>query len=110
MSSSLLNDNQNSELKRLMIATGRLPETLWRTLQNYPFIFFNDVKEAKIDYSIATKPSESTTFEYNIILNTESNNCIEKRYKGIEKAIRDLFWKEAQIKISINGQEVYKSE
>lgn len=110
MSSALLGGNQNKELKKLMIVSGRLPETHWKTIQSYPFIFFNDVSEAKLEYSVAIKPSEHTVFHYELSTNIESNNCIEKRYKGIEKAIKDLFWKEAQIKISINGQEVYKSE
>ena len=99
------------DLTKLMLFFGKVSEVHIRNLQSYPYIFFNELKECKLDYSIATvDKSEPTTFSYDLILNLESNDRLEKRYSALESAVRKLFWKEAQIKVSINGKEVYKSE
>lgn len=99
------------DLTKLMLFFGRIPETHIKSLESYPFIYFNDLKEAKLDYSIATKDKNGETiFSYALSLNLESNDHLDKRYKALEMAARSLFWKEAKIKININGQEVYKSE
>jgi hypothetical protein len=94
-----------------MLFLGRVPETHLKSLQAWPFIFFNDVHESKLDYEIETTDKEKpTTFQYDLTLKLESNDHLDKRYKGLERAVRDLFWKEATIKVLINGKEVYKSE
>lgn len=99
------------DLTKLMLFFGRIPETHLKSLESYPFIFFNDLKEAKLDYSVATKDKNGETiFSYALSLNLESNDHLDKRYTALESAVRNLFWKEAKIKIAVNGQEVYKSE
>lgn len=100
------------DLTKLMIFFGRVPETHLISLKSFPFIFFNDHTEApKLDYSVATKKEDDdTSFKYSLNIKLESNDELEKRYKALEKAVRDLFWKEAKVSIDINGKEVYKSE
>lgn len=94
-----------------MLFFGRIPETHVKSLESYPFIFFNDLKEAKLDYTVATKNGDGdTVFTYDLSLNLDSNDQLSKRYSALEDAVRKLFWKEAKVKIKINGNEVYKSE
>ena len=98
------------DLTKLMLFFGRIPETHIKSLQSYPFIYFNDLKEAKLDYVVAKDKNGETIFSYDLSLNLEPNDHLDKRYKALEVAVRNLFWKEAKIKITINGQEAYKSE
>ncbi len=95
-----------------MVFFGRVPETHLISLKSFPFIFFNDHTEApRLDYSVATKKEDDYTyFKYSFNIKLESNDQLEKRYRALETAVRDLFWKEAKIQININGKEVYKSE
>ena len=78
-------------------------------MQSFPWIFFNHLKEVKLDYDIGTKKEDPSLVSYDLILSTENDN-LSTRYKALESAIRSLFWKDMKVKISINGQEVYKSE
>lgn len=102
----------NQDLIKLMLFFGRIPETHLKSIQSYPFIYFNEHKEdPKLDYFIATKKEDGeTVFSYDLSLDLEKNDHLEKRYKGLELAIQQLFYKEAKVKIKINGKEVYKSE
>lgn len=99
------------DLTKLMLFFGKVSEVHLKNLQSFPFIYFNGLTEAKLDYSIATTDkNEATTFIYDLSLSLESNDMLDKRYKALESAVRGLFWKEAGIQIKINGEEVYKSD
>ena len=99
------------ELTNLMLFFGRIPENYIKSLQSYPWIYFNDVSEVKLDYSVATmNKNEPTLFSYDLTLNSEKNDYLDKRCRALESAIRNLFWKEAKIQVKIKGKEVYKSE
>jgi hypothetical protein len=98
------------DLTKLMLFFGRVPETHIKSLEGYPFMFFNEVEAAGLNYSVATKNNEDTIFIYDLLLNPEANDHLDKRYKALESAIRSLFWKEAKVQVQINGKEVYKSE
>jgi hypothetical protein len=99
-----------ADLTKLGLFFGRISEVHIKNLKAFPFIFFNGVsKTSNMDYDIATKKDQDSTISYNLDM-TEENDHLDKRYKAIETAVRDLFWKEMKVKISINGKEVYKSE
>lgn len=102
------------DLTKLMLFFGRVPETHIETLQSYPYIYFNGLHEAKLDYSIETTDKiKPTIFSYDLLLSPEAlntNNHMELRYKALESSVRLLFWKEVKLQVKINGQEVYKSE
>lgn len=99
------------DLTKLMVFFGRVPETHIKALKEYPWIFFNGLSEAKLEYSIeTTDKTKVTKFSYELTLPLEQNDHLDKRYKALESAVRTLFWKEVLIEIKINGQEVYKSE
>ena len=90
------------------IFLGRLSETHIKNLQSFPFIYFNGLTEAKLDYDVAQSKDGSSYISYGLTL-TEDNDHIAERYKALETSIRALFWKEIQLRLSINGKE-YKNE
>jgi hypothetical protein len=99
------------DLTKLMMFFGRISEVHMKNLQSYPYIFFNEIEAAQLDYNVATADkSEPTIFSYTLLLNLEANDQLEKRYKALEDAVRKLFWKEARIKVTVNMEEVYESE
>lgn len=98
-----------ADLTKLGLFFGRISEVHMENLKAFPFIFFNDVLKATMDYEIATKKDQDSTISYDVHVSKE-NDHLEHRYKAIETAVRDLFWKEMKVRVSINGKEVYKSE
>lgn len=103
--------DQLGDLTKLMLFFGKVSEVHIKNLQSFPYIYFNDVKEAKLDYSVATTDKiQPTEFKYDLTLDLATNDQLDKRYKGLETAVRALFWKEARIQVSINGEEEYHSE
>jgi hypothetical protein len=97
------------DLTKLVLFSGRLSEVHVKNLEAFPFIFFNGVEEAKIEHDISTVKDIPSTVFYDLTLN-EDNDHIEYRCKTLEDAVRSLFWNEVKLKISINSEEVYKSE
>jgi len=97
------------DLTKLGLFFGRVSELHLKNMQSFPWIFFNDLKEVKLDYDIATTKEGASVVSYDLSVLKENDN-LDKRYGALESAIRHLFWKEVKVKISINGKEVYKSE
>ena len=103
-------DNSSiQDLTKLTAFFGRISEVHIKNLQSFPFIFFNGVKEVKLEHDISTVKGGPSLISYDLTLDGE-NNHPEKRYQALEEAIRSIFWKEVKIKLSINFEEVYKSE
>lgn len=104
--------SDNKDLTKLALFFGRIPETHIKALKGYAFIFFNGhTADPKLDYSVeTTDKTKPTVFKYEFQLDLEKNDHIDKRYKALERAIRDLFWSDAKVEIKVNGQEVFKSE
>jgi len=99
------------ELTRLVMFSGRISEVHLDNLRSFPWIFFNKLTEAKLEYDVQTTDlTKTTTFCYELKLPIEANDHLDKRYRALESAIRSLFWKEAVVQVKINGEEVYKSE
>ena len=97
------------DLTKLVMFSGRLSEVHTENLKAFPFIYFDGVSEAKLEHDISTVKEIPSIISYDLTT-TGENFQLEKRYKALENAIRSLFWKEMQLKLSINGKEVYKSE
>jgi hypothetical protein len=96
------------DLTKLVLFTGRLSEIHIKNLQSFPFIYFNDIIEAKLDYDISQVKEVPSFIRYDLILSQE-NDQLNKRFDGLKVAVKSLFWKEMELKLSINGQE-FKNE
>ena len=88
---------------------GRVSEVHLVNMKSFPWIFFNDLADFKLDYDIASTKEGNSVVSYDLSI-VKENDSLDKRYKALESAIRTLFWKEVKIKISVNGKEEYKSE
>lgn len=99
------------DLTKLVMFTGRVSEVHLENLKRFPFIFFNNIVDAELNYSIeTTDKAKSSIFSYTLSMPWEFNDNLDKRYKALESAVRSLFWKEVKIELKINDVEVYKSE
>jgi hypothetical protein len=105
----LSDESSLQDLTKLTIFSGRLSSVHVENLKNFPFIFFNGVTKVNLEHDISTKKEVPSLISYDLTLDRE-NDHLEKRYLALESAVRDLFWKEMQLKLSINGKEVFKSE
>lgn len=97
---------------KLMLFFGRVSEVHIENLKAFPFIYYSDVTEVKLDYSVNTerKIDEESLISFEISISKE-NNLLSRRFEGIEKAVRALFWKEIKVKVTILPQnEVFQSE
>lgn len=99
----------HGDLTKLMLFFGKIPETHVKSMEQYPFIFFNYVTKVEIEYNIATSKESNSLVSYSLTLSKENGN-LPNRFNALEAAIRALFWKEVKIQVKINGEEVYKSE
>jgi hypothetical protein len=87
--------------------SGRISEVHLANLKRFPFMFFNGVIEARLEHDISTIKETPSTISYDLTLPQENDN-LDKRFSALESAVRSIFWKEIQVKLSINSKE-YKS-
>lgn len=118
-------ENTIKGMAALILTSGKLSEFHEKNLKAFPFIFFNDVIEAKIDYDLSVrhdadvdknnnvelkKPIQSCIISYYLTLDEPKNNEIQKRYEALDQAVKNLLWKEIPVEIYINDKIVFKSK
>ena len=96
------------ELNQLLMFSGMLSSVHIQNLKSFPFIYFNEVKEARLEHDIATNKVGQSNVTYDLTLNKEANGLIDKRYKALELAVHQLLWKEVKVKLLINGEEYHE--
>ena len=111
---------QLKEMAKLSILANRISEVQKKNMEAYPFIFFNDVKSVKIDYSLGRahtrstpggkEPKWDTWVAYHLELYEDANPNLDRRFLCIEEAIKVLFWKDIRVEVYFNGKIMYKSE
>jgi hypothetical protein len=110
----------------LVLNSGRLSEFHERNLKIYPLIFFEDVKEVKIDYDLSVrhdaeldklnnlvvkKPLQHCYVSYYLTLNEESNKpSLQRRFEALEISVQTLLWKNLPVEIYFNDKIVFKSK
>lgn len=103
------NEVPQGDLTKLMLFFGRVSEVHLNNLKSFPWIYFNHLTSAHLDYDISTKRDGKSLISYDLSISEENDN-LPKRFAALESSVRALFWKEMSIKVSINGEEKYKSE
>jgi len=97
------------ELAKLSILTNRISEVHEKNLKAYPFIFFNGVKEASVEYDL--ERGEGNQVSLSLLLNNGADNpFMEKRFEALDTSIKNLFWKEVTVSVKIDGKEVFNSK
>ena len=109
------------ELAQLSLLANRISEIQEKNLKMFPFVFFENLKEVKIDYDLGHGMNESTkqvhhksSVSYYLtieqITNNDINNNIDKRFLALEASVRNLFWKDILVKVFINDKLAYESK
>lgn len=107
-------------MAKATILTGKINPVQRKNLEMYPFVFFNGVSTASIDYDLSSRANGESDFskvvansyvKYRLsVKNNEENSNMEKRFQAIENAVRYLFWKDVKVQILINDKTVYESQ
>ncbi len=110
-------ETQISEMARLTVLSNKINPVQEKNMSMWPLVFFNGVKSVKIEYDLSkTKnmddgpETNNSIISYRITIDESDNHHLDNRFKAIEKAARDLFWKEVAVEIYFNNKIVFKSE
>jgi hypothetical protein len=120
------------KMAQFSISTNKINNIQERNLQYFPFVFFNGVKSARIEYDLTNHSSvdydtNPKTFEivykfnkpktdnFKIIYDLEmepwaNNEHLDNRFDALEKSIATLLWKGIPIEVRFNGKKVYPGE
>lgn len=114
------------DMAKLVVASNRISEVHEMNLKTYPFIFFEQITEAKIDYDLYVrhdvdldgknnltikKPLTNCHVSYYLTLNEDANKTnLQRRFETLENSVRALFWKDLSVEIYFNDNIVYKSK
>lgn len=106
------------ELAQLSLFASRISEIQENNLKKFPFVFFEQVQEAQVEYDLGhginnhSKEINHNSFvTYHLTLNKDANaNFLNKRFAALENGVRSLFWKDVKVLIYFNGQLVYGSK
>lgn len=125
------------DMAKLVHLSGRISSFHEKNLKMYPYVFFDGVRGAEIEYDFSHRPSDSGPKEspktpdefYKEIgkaaMNMRSDSYVayrlkiadgvvqpnsDKRYEALEKAVRSLFWNDVIIKVYINDKIAYESK
>jgi len=119
-------------MAQLSIHSNRINEVHELNLKTYPFLFFNGVKSAKIEYnlenqSIVDYEADNKKIEirykldkpkidhfkiiYDLSIDeTIQNEYLDKRFEALERSISALLWNGIFLEVIFNNKSVYKSK
>jgi hypothetical protein len=136
MSDEKMTPEKIKDMAKLVHLSGRISEFHEKNLKMYPYVFFDGVLEAKIEYDFSHRPSDSGPKEspktpdefYKEIgraaMNMRSDSYVayrlkindnpmqphmDKRFDALEKSVRSLFWNDVIVKVYFNDKIVYES-
>jgi len=119
------------EMAKLALASNRISDIQEKNLKIYPFVFFNGVLSAKIDYDFTNNQNVETEIDkenldikykfqkldtrhfhvaYRLSIDEKvENDQLEKRFEMLDKSIKALFWKETKVSVYFNDILKYES-
>lgn len=106
------------EMAQLTLLSNRISEIQENNLKKFPFVFFEKVGEAQIEYDLGHGTNETareinhkSSVTYHLMLDKQSNdNFLNKRFAALENGVRSLFWKDVKVSVYFNGQLMYESK
>lgn len=110
------------ELAQLSLLANKISETQIKNLQMFPFVFFEGVKEVRIDYDLGhgsdkDKEVKHRPFmDYYLTMSKDDleinriNIGLERRSKALEFSVRELFWNDIKVKVFVGPDMIYESE
>lgn len=125
-------EEQVREMARLTLLTNKLNPIQEKNLKLYPLVFFNGIKEAKMDFdisneqmieSIENRKDLELTYQFQKaetrhlrvsyhleIEENADNHSMDARYSAITQAVQNLLFKEIKVQVLINGKLTYESK
>lgn len=105
------------EMAKLAIFSNRISEFHEKNLKMYPLVFFNGVKEAKLDYDLERKKTTqdepeivNSMVSYYLDLDESQNDLLDKRFEALETSVRGLLWNDITVEVYFNDRIVFKSK
>jgi hypothetical protein len=118
--------NVVKDMAKLVLVSGKITPMHEKNMKMYPLIYFDGVKEVKIEYDLSHEADALVDKENNLTINAPKrnnivsyyltmypgtvNNQMDKRFAALEASIKTLFWKDLMIEVIIDGKPVYKSK
>lgn len=112
-------------MAKLVLMSGKISEMHEKNMKMYPFVYFEGVKEVKIDYDLSHRadalvdnknnltvnsPIRNNVVTYYIILDEAAQTSLDKRFSALEASIRTLFWNDVMVEVFFNDSIKYKSK
>lgn len=113
------------DMAKLVLVSGKISEMHMKNMQMYPLIYFEGVKDARVEYDLSHRADALVDKDNNLTVNTPirnnvvtyyinldpnvKNDNLDKRYAALEASIRTLFWKDLTVEVFINDRIQYKS-
>src|ERR1017187_6508651 len=118
-------------MAKLSLVSNRINEIQLKNLQTYPFVFFNGVHAARIDYDFSNKSLVGTSEDeknleisyqvnpqtrnfkviYHLDIDENENNAnLDKRFDTLCNSISNLFWRGILVEVYFNDNRVYTSK
>jgi hypothetical protein len=106
------------EMAQLSILSNRISTIQEKNLKMFPFVFFEGLDSVRIEYDLGHGVDEKTNnvlhkslISYYLTLDETANHLNkEHRFLAIERAVRELFWKDIFVEVYWNNSKVYGSE
>src|ERR1035437_671678 len=114
------------DMAKLVLISGKITPMHEKNMKMYPLIYFDGVKEVKIEYDLSHEADALVDKDNNLTVNAPKRNNIvsyhltmhenafnhnmDKRFAPLEASIKTLFWKDLAIEVIIDGKPVYKSK
>lgn len=100
---------QLREMNKLMILSQRLSDMHILNLKTYPKVFFDEVTNAEVKWDFTPPPpGEKSDFPggivgYRIKVKNVPEN-VDKRCGHLERAVKNLFWSDTHVTISVESE------
>lgn len=111
---------QLQEMAKLTLISGRINEIQKKNLETFPFVFFNDVKQAKISYDFSNNVSledelidtgnlgslanNASKVSYTLTLELKNNENLDARYSALAMSVKNVFWKSVSVNLILNDK------
>lgn len=127
----ILSDSNDSvaatvkQMAALTMVSNQLTDIQQKNMKMFPLVFFEGVKEARVDYDLSRRhdvdldkdnnltvkaPLRNNFVAYYLTLDEKAQGeSVDRRFKALEASVRSLFWKDVTVEVYFNDKIIYKS-
>lgn len=113
------------KMAALVVNSNKISEFHEKNMKMFPMVFFDAIKEVKIDYDLSVRhdveldtknnitvkaPLRNNFVSYYLTLDESKNQNLDRRFSALEGSIKTLFWKDVIVEVYFNDKIVYKSK